>query len=49
MTSGQYLRMVVDQHVIDVVVGLVAPDGKQISKVDGNHMIEGSETASAIA
>jgi CHAT domain-containing protein/Tfp pilus assembly protein PilF len=48
MTSGQYLHVVVAQRGIDVAVVLLAPDGKKISEADGEHLIEGSETVSAI-
>src|SRR5215510_9074163 len=47
--SGQYLHVVVAQRGIDVVVELFAPDGKKISEADSEHLIEGSETVSAIA
>jgi CHAT domain-containing protein/Tfp pilus assembly protein PilF len=49
LMSGQYLQVVVDQRGIDVVVVLLAPDGKKISEVDSEHLVEGSETVSAIA
>jgi CHAT domain-containing protein/tetratricopeptide (TPR) repeat protein len=49
MISGQYLQAVVDQRGIDVAVALFAPDGKKIGEVDSEHLIEGSETVSAIA
>src|SRR4030095_3626495 len=49
MISGQYLHVVVTQRGIDVVVALFAPDGKKISEADSEHLIEGSETVSAIA
>ncbi len=49
MISGQYLHIVVEQRGIDVAVALFAPDGKKISEVDSEHVIEGSETVSAIA
>jgi len=49
MISGQYLQVVVDQRGIDVVVALFAPDGKKISDVDSEHLVEGSETVSTIA
>src|SRR6266498_699090 len=48
MGSGQYLHVVVAQRGIDVAVALVAPDGKKISEADSDHLIEGSETVSAI-
>ncbi|HKQ90922.1 MAG TPA: CHAT domain-containing protein [Blastocatellia bacterium] len=49
MSSRQFLNIVVEQRGIDVAVALVAPDGKKIIEVDDEHMIEGSETVSAIA
>src|SRR6266542_2471659 len=49
MISGQYLQVVVDQRGIDVAVALFAPDGKKISEVDSEDLVEGSETVSAIA
>ena len=49
MISGQYLQIVVSQRGIDVAVALFTPDGKKISEVDSEHLIEGSETVSAIA
>jgi CHAT domain-containing protein/tetratricopeptide (TPR) repeat protein len=49
MISGQYLQVVVDQRGIDVAVVLFAPDGKKIREVDSEHLVEGSETLSAIA
>src|SRR5262245_39920355 len=49
MISGQYLHIVVEQRGIDVAVALFTPDGKKISEVDSEHLIEESETVSAIA
>src|SRR6266542_6707296 len=49
MISGQYLHVLVDQRGIDVAVALFAPDGKKISEVDIEHLVDGSETVSAIA
>jgi CHAT domain-containing protein/Tfp pilus assembly protein PilF len=49
MTSGQLLHIVVKQQGIDVVVALFTPDGKEISEVNSDPLIEGSETVSAIA
>src|SRR6266540_3065869 len=49
MISGQYLQVVVNQRGIDVAVALFAPDGKKISEVDSEDLVEGSETVSAIA
>ncbi len=49
MISGQYLHVVVDQRGIDVAVALFTPDGKKISDADSEHLVERSETVSAIA
>ncbi len=49
MNSGQFLHIVVRQLGIDVVVVLFSPDGKKISEADSEHLVEGSETVSAIA
>jgi CHAT domain-containing protein/predicted negative regulator of RcsB-dependent stress response len=49
MISGQYLHVVVDQRGIDVAVALFTPDGKKISEADSEHLIEGSESMSAVA
>src|SRR5499426_977237 len=49
MISGQYSHIVVEQRGIDVAVALFTPDGKKISEADSEHLIEGSETVSAIA
>jgi CHAT domain-containing protein/Tfp pilus assembly protein PilF len=49
MNSGQYLHVVVAQRGIDVAVALFTPDGKKISEVNSNSLVEGSETVSAIA
>jgi CHAT domain-containing protein/predicted negative regulator of RcsB-dependent stress response len=49
MTSDQYLRITVSQRGIDALVALFAPDGKKINEADSEHLVEGSETVSAIA
>src|SRR5215470_16340921 len=49
MISGQYSHIVVEQRGIDVAVALFTPDGKKISEVDIDQVIEGSETVSAVA
>jgi tetratricopeptide (TPR) repeat protein len=49
MSSGQFLHIVVRQLGIDVVVVLFAPDGKKISEVDDERLIDRSETVSTIA
>jgi CHAT domain-containing protein/Tfp pilus assembly protein PilF len=49
MISGQYLQVVVEQRGIDVAVALFTPDGKKVIEEDSEHVVEGSETVSAIA
>jgi hypothetical protein len=49
MAAGQYLQVVVNQQGIDALVALFTPDGKKISEVDSNPVIEGSETVLTIA
>jgi CHAT domain-containing protein/Tfp pilus assembly protein PilF len=49
MTSGQYLRITVNQQGIDALVALFTPDGKKIGEVDSEHATVGEETISAIA
>src|SRR6266498_4187080 len=49
MTSGLYLHVVVAQRGIDVSVALFTPDGKKIIEADSEHLIQGSESVSAIA
>jgi CHAT domain-containing protein/Tfp pilus assembly protein PilF len=47
--SDQYLRVVVEQQGIDVVVALFAPDGKKMKEVDSLNGATGPESFSAIA
>jgi CHAT domain-containing protein/tetratricopeptide (TPR) repeat protein len=49
LTAGQYIRVVVDQRGIDVVVSLFGPDGKQIVEVDSPNGTQGPEPVLAIA
>jgi tetratricopeptide (TPR) repeat protein len=49
LTAGQYLRLVVDQRGIDVVVALFTPDGKKAVEVNGPYGSVGEETLSAIS
>jgi hypothetical protein len=48
-TSGQYLKIVVEQRGIDVAVALFTPDGKKIGEVDNERATVGTETVLAIA
>jgi hypothetical protein len=43
LEAGQYLEVVVDQRGIDVIVALVAPDGKKIIDVDSPNGTHGPE------
>src|SRR5262245_45778370 len=49
MAAGQYLRLVVDQRGIDVVVALFTPDGKKAIEVNNPYGSEGEETLSLIS
>jgi hypothetical protein len=43
LEAGQYLDAVVDQHGVDVVVRVLAPDGRQLMEVDSPNGDEGPE------
>lgn len=49
ITSGRYLRVVVNQQGIDVVVSLVDPKGQKVVEVDGPNGNRGPEPLSIIA
>lgn len=49
LTSGQYLRLVVDQQGIDVLVILTGPDGKALAEVDRPIGPQGPEPVSFAA
>ncbi|HXD34595.1 MAG TPA: tetratricopeptide repeat protein [Pyrinomonadaceae bacterium] len=49
LKAGQYLRLVVDQRGIDVVVALFGPGGGKIVEVDSPNGTQGPESLSAIA
>lgn len=49
LEAGQFLRAVVEQRGIDVVVKLFAPDGKQLLEVDSPNGTDGPEPVSLIA
>jgi hypothetical protein len=40
LTEGQYLRVVVEQRGVDVVVTLLSPDGKKLIEVDSPNGIQ---------
>jgi CHAT domain-containing protein len=46
LAAGQYVRVVVDQRGIDVVVKLIGPDGKQIKEFDADSSVQGREIVS---
>jgi CHAT domain-containing protein len=49
MVSGQYLHVEVKQKGGDMAMALYTPDGKKIVEVDSNHILDESESFSAIA
>ncbi|HKR60131.1 MAG TPA: CHAT domain-containing tetratricopeptide repeat protein [Pyrinomonadaceae bacterium] len=49
LEAGQYLKVVVEQKGIDVVVMLFGPDGKQVTEVDSPNGTQGPEPVSLIA
>ena len=49
LTAGQYMKVVVEQKGIDVVVRLFGPDGQKITEVDSPNGTEGPEPVSVIA
>lgn len=49
LTTGQYLKAVVEQKGIDVVVRLFGPDSKKMTEVDGPYGPQGMEMVYAIA
>jgi CHAT domain-containing protein/Tfp pilus assembly protein PilF len=49
LTAGQYLKVVVEQKGIDVVVGLFAPDGQKLMEMDSPNGMQGPEAVDAIA
>ena len=49
LSLNQFLRVVVDQRGIDVVVSLFGPDGKQIAEVDSPNGTQGPEPVSVVS
>jgi hypothetical protein len=47
--AGQFLKVVVEQQGIDVVVQLSGPSGEQIAEFDGEGRGQGQELASLVA
>ncbi|MBI4748669.1 MAG: tetratricopeptide repeat protein [Acidobacteria bacterium] len=48
LKTNDYLKLVVEQRGIDVVVRLIGPDGKTLQEVDSPNGTQGSEPISAI-
>lgn len=46
LTSGQYLRVSVEQHGVDLVLTLRGPDGATLSEMDGLRGMSGVEEMS---
>jgi CHAT domain-containing protein len=46
LAAGQYVRVVVDQRGVDVVVKLIGADGKQIKEFDADSSVQGREIVS---
>jgi CHAT domain-containing protein/Tfp pilus assembly protein PilF len=49
LTTGQYAKLVVDQHGIDLEVKLYGSDGKQVTEFEFDRWANGQETASWVA
>src|SRR5262245_60903601 len=49
LTEGEYVRVVVEQKGVDVVVVLLGPDGKKLDEADSQNVRQGTETLSFIA
>ncbi|HYO46562.1 MAG TPA: erythromycin esterase family protein, partial [Gemmatimonadota bacterium] len=49
LDQGQFLRAIVEQRGIDVVVTVISPEGEKISEVDSPTGTEGSETVEVAA
>jgi len=46
--AGQYLEVVLEQQGVDVVIALVAPDGKSVAQFDADSRPQGQERISQI-
>ena len=49
LNAGQFLKVIVEQNGIDVVVQVAEPDGKQILEFDSESRLRGWEEASLVA
>ncbi len=48
LAAGQYVNVIVEQHGIDVVVQVIAPDGKQLVEADSPNGTQGDEPVTLI-
>jgi CHAT domain-containing protein len=49
LTAGQYVKLVITQRGIDVVVKLLGPDGKPIAEFNSERRMQGEEPVSWVA
>jgi len=49
LTAGQYVKLVVDQRGIDLLVRLFGPDGKQVTEFDSESRVQGQEIVEWVA
>jgi CHAT domain-containing protein/Tfp pilus assembly protein PilF len=49
LAAGQYVKLIVDQRGIDVVLKLLGHEGKQIAEFDGEFRTQGQEVAAWVA
>jgi CHAT domain-containing protein/tetratricopeptide (TPR) repeat protein len=49
LTAGQFLKVIVDQRGIDVVVTAFGPDGRRVARVDGASGAQGPEQLLLVA
>ena len=49
LAADQYLHLEIEQHTINVVVALFAPDSKKLFELDGEKRKQGTETLTVIA
>jgi hypothetical protein len=49
LSAGQFMKVIVEQRGIDVVVGLLGPDAKQIMEFDSEIRSRGQETVWQVA
>src|SRR5262245_48000461 len=49
LAEGQYLKIVVEQRGIDVIVQVLGPDGKAIAEIDQDARKQGQETVEQVA